>query len=281
MNPIDPDLLIRVQTLFGKLSPNNFPAPASLTKLLNDNVPAGTVQQLPLDVSILPAEAALFMTASVEMWQRAIHSFLYSAALPRVSPIWSAVSGYYSSHYSMRAFAHLLGHFQLFSKKRSVEFSIQGGQYVCTYKPKGSQGDHRFYWKVVKQDPYFVSDPLFTLNDENQPDSDSSHRGRANYADHLNQFSGFELPQQTDLITRIRQISTIQFSDPPIPNRERYPDLDSVQVVAYHRIVKFRRFLDEILGGTNRFWTQQRKPLWVRDLMDFQLVEQDSLRAFG
>jgi hypothetical protein len=46
----------------------------------------------------------------------------------------------------------------------------------------------------------------------------------------------------------------------PIPNADNFPDIASVQILAYHRIVKFRKVLDDIVGAEHRFWAIQRNP---------------------
>lgn len=62
-------------------------------------------------------------------------------------------------------------------------------------------------------------------------------------------------------------------SDAPIPNADSYPDIESVQLIAYHRLVRFRMFLDEILGSSNRFWSVHRKPSWALDYLNFQVIQ--------
>lgn len=133
----------------------------------------------------------------------------------------------------------------------------------------------------MKQSNEFAADPFFTLNPENEDISDIAHRGLANYADHLNRFEAFE-PLQTDVLrARIDHLSSIELSSVPIPNRTRYADLEAVQLVAYHRIVKFRRLLDSTLGGKNRFWNANRSPTWTANLMDFQVVEPRFLTVYA
>ena len=93
-----------------------FPDRSALSTCINDvfkNIAPGNVATLPND------KCALFATAGVEMWHRAIHSFLWSVALTESSPIWSSVSGYYSSHFVMRALAHSMGIFKSFSQKKN------------------------------------------------------------------------------------------------------------------------------------------------------------------
>ena len=96
----------------------------------------------------------MFTTGAVDIWMRAVHSFLVSASLTDVSSIWSSVAGYYSSHYAVRSIAHLLGFFQLFKGKRIVHLQFLSGQYVCSFDPKKAQDrEHKLYWQIVKKDP--------------------------------------------------------------------------------------------------------------------------------
>ena len=274
---IDPAVQLHITRAFAPL--NNaaavhaFPSPASLSQNLNRVVTSAKTGLIP--ASMTPAIARMFTTASVNMWMRAVHSFLISASLTDVSPIWASVAGYYSSHYSVRAVAHLLGFFQLFVKKRIIRLEVQGGHFVCTFNSKTADDrEHRFYWRVVKLNPLFAADPFFTQNDSGIDQSDGGHREWANYADHLPQFPIFHPLDKASLKNRIDKISGIEFSAPPIPRVSKYPDLEAVQIVAYHRLVRFRDLVDTILGDANRFWKFYRNPAWARDFMDFQLTEE-------
>ncbi len=202
-----------------------------------------------------------FATAAVDIWLRGVHGFLISASLSEASPIWAVVSGYYASHYSIRAMAHLLGYFQLFRQKRIVKLQIQNGVHICTFDSKDANDrEHRFYWKVVKNDKHFASDPLFTENLNDQDISDVAHRDRASYADHVQQCPTFRPLQLEEIKKRIDFISKMEFDVPPIPDRRKFPDVLSVQVVAYQRVVRFRQFLDQLLGSSSRFWNVHRNP---------------------
>jgi len=222
----------------------------------------------------------MFTTAAVDIWMRAVHSFLVSSSLTNVSPVWASVAGYYSSHYSVRALAHLLGFFQLFSRKRIVRLQFHGGSYVCNFDPKtAGDREHRFYWRIVKKDPHFATDTFFTENNSAIDDSDVAHRDRASYADHLPQFPVFRPLDAVALRTRINRISEIEFASPPIPRVSRYPDVESVQIIAYHRLVRFRNFVDAVVGGGNRFWNVHRDPTWARDFLDYQLTDEATMRS--
>lgn len=246
------------------------PAPGTLSKTLIHVVERTTGDTTMIDA----ATFGFFATAAVEMWHRSVHSFLISASLTKASPLWASVSGYYSSHYSVRAFAHLLGYFQLQSKRCIIQVEVNGKQYLCRIiKKQGGDREHKFYWKTVKNHSRFAADPFFTKNEEGQTHSDSGHRSKANYADHVNQFPTFQALDKVYLKERVEKIASIELSDAPIPRAESYPDTENVQLIAYHRMVKFRKFIDEALDGSNRFWKAQRKPGWCPNFLDFQIVE--------
>lgn len=279
---IDKGLRSRLEIAFTPLNAKGaekgFPPPTALSDALEAVLPAKEVTS----VSVTPKVASLFATAAVDIWLRAVHSFLVSASLTDASPLWASATGYYSSHYSVRALAHLLGHFQLFRRKRIVRLDLLSGRHICFFDPKqGADREHRLYWKLVKRDAHFASDPLFTENDSALDASDVGHRDRANYADHLFQFPSFRALDVAVLKARVQLISQIEFTTPPIPKRSLFPDVESVQVVAYHRIVTFRRFLDEVLGGSNRFWNVHRNPSWSGGMIDFQLTEQGGLDSLN
>jgi hypothetical protein len=269
---IDPALQLHIRRSFAPLNNeaavNSFPPAASLSQNLTKIV--GTRKTGAVPSNLTPAIAKMFTTASVNMWMRAVHSFLISTSLTNVSPIWASVAGYYSSHYSVRAIAHLLGFFQLFAKRRIVQLEIQAGHFVCKFNSKKADDrEHKFYWKVVKLNPLFAADQFFTQNE-----ADSAHRDWANYIDHLPQFPMFHPLDEASLKNRINKISEIEFSAPPIPDKNKYPDVENVQIVAYHRLVRFRNLVDATVGDTNRFWRVHRNPSWARDVMDFQLTEE-------
>ena len=258
---------------------SSFPPMGSLSAELRNRAPAA--RSGVASVNVQPRVATLFATASVDMWMRAVHSFLISASLSDVSDIWASVCGYYSSHYSVRAIAHLLGYFQLYAQKKIVQLQIVGGRHVCSYRSKNRfDREHRMYWRIVKQESLFASDQLFTENARARSvPADVNHRDRANYIDHLGQFPTFRPLDDAVLRGRVRRISGIEFSTPPIPDAERYPDVESVQIVAYHRLVRYRDLVDNILGGGNRFWSVYRNPTWAAEFMDYQLTEQATLRS--
>ena len=271
---------LQIELMFSKLNgaraSDSFPPPATLSRILNGIVDKATSDSAPIS----QIEITNFATAAVEMWHRAIHSFLISASLTKASPIWSSVSGYYSSHYSIRGFAHLLGYFQLNKKKRNIQLEINGTPYLCHIKPKGGNEEHKFYWMKVHEHPFFITNSFFPENNEYNVISDSAHRNKANYFDHLNGFPPFQVLDEIYLKQRVSVISKIEIDDAPIPNSESdpYPDIENVQIMAYHRMVKFREFIDNILGGSNRFWNVHRKPSWCPNFLNFQLVKPESAK---
>ncbi len=267
------DLEIRLRTTFNRLNTvaaaRAFPHVRALTENLEGLTPTASTQ-----IRITPRTAELFATASVDIWLRAVHTFLISAALTKASPIWSSICGYYSSHYSIRAFAHLLGYFLLFNKKRVVRWSLENGHHVCSFSPRGGgDREHKLYWNCVKRDEHFETDPLFCEHNPSLDASDVRHRDRANYADHIFQYPTFQELSRRELQDRIQLISQIEFQEPPIPEISQFIDLESVQIVAYHRLVRYRQFLDEALGGGNRFWNVHRNPGFASGIINFQLVE--------
>jgi|HubBroStandDraft_1064217.scaffolds.fasta_scaffold105265_2 hypothetical protein len=273
---IDPSLEAHVTRLFAPLNQQRagggFPITGALSSALNASVTPKSKAAYAVNIS--PTVATMFSAAGVNSWLRAVHSFLVSAALTDVSPIWASVAGYYSSHYSVRAIAHVLGFFQLFTAKQTVQIELQGNQFAGTFNPKkGSDREHKLYWKVVKTNPLFAADPFFTDNDASRDPSDAGHRERANYADFLPNFPTFAPLNRDEIIQRIQKISNIECSAPPIPSASRFPDIESVQVIAYHRLVRFRDLLDEVLGNGNRFWGVHRDPPWARGFIDYQLVD--------
>jgi hypothetical protein len=264
----------QISVMFSRLNTQSaagaFPAPRALSTLL-------TSKCAPYDQAFIaarPADMTLFATAAVEMWLRAIHSFLISASLTDASPIWASVAGYYSSHYSVRAFAHLLGLFHLHRDKRVIKLSRQGHGWIFEIiKKNAGDREHKLYWKFLAEHPEFNGDPFFYPNREDLPESDGSHRNRANYADHLNVFPQFKPLSEAFLAQRIQKIAEIQFSAVPVPNADKFPDIASVQILAYHRIVKFRKILDEVVGTEHRFWNVQRNPSWRPKDLTFEVVD--------
>lgn len=247
------------------------PQPGALAEVLIRQVPASSP---PSVVAAGPTLLTYFGTAAVEMWLRSVHSFLISASLTDASPIWSSVAGYYSSHYAIRAFAHLLGCFQLYRKKRIVRLEKENGRLVLKVEKKqGDHREHKFYWNFVCGRPPLDTDPFFYAFRDDVSASDGGHRNKANYADHIDRFPVFTPLSAEFLERRIERIAAVEFSSVPIPSADRFPDTLSVQLVAYHRIVRFRRFLDQTLGSTNRFWNVQRNPSWCSSAMTFSVVD--------
>lgn len=216
----------------------------------------------------------LFASAAVEMWHRALHSYILSAGLASTSPIWSSVAGYYASHYVVRGYAHLLGRYVLYRKKKVASLCLDQGQFYCRLDGKGAEErEHKSYWKFVKTSAEFGSDPFLNVDNCASPVSDQAHRTKANYFDHVGSFLKFRALTQEATVERIERISGISLSAIPVPDADDYPDLESVQIMAYHRIVRFRKYLDDLLGDRNNFWNTHRRPQWCQDIIDFQITE--------
>jgi hypothetical protein len=280
---IDPVLQAHISEAFTPLDNtaaiHAFPSPAALSNALTNVI--GIAPKVQVTKNVSQDVAKMFTTAAVNIWMRGVHSFLISASLTEVSPVWASVTGYYSSHYAIRALAHLLGFFQLYARKRIVQLQLRGGHYVCTFDPKkADQREHRFYWRIVKNDQHFAPDPFFTDNDPTPDKSDVAHRDRANYTDHLPHLPVFRPLDAVALKCRVERISDIEVISPPIPLVSRYPDIESIQIVAYHRLVRFRDLVDAIVGARNRFWAVHRNPPWAREFMDFQMIEESKLSQF-
>lgn len=264
-----------VDLTFGKLDKPNakliFPERGTLSKHLN-----GLLSRMGTTAPILAHDQSpLLASAGVEMWHRAIHSFLCSVALSKSSPLWASVSGYYSSHFVMRAFAHSMGIFKSFSEKTVIQVSVENGQFVCTplvWSSK-SQGEHAFYWKAVKGHPKLFNNDLFRENNERDIKSDSSHRTFANYTDHMNSFVPLDFPSMNEVADGVERISRIRLHSVTSPSREDFPDLQNVQILAFQRIIAFHDFLDEKVHK-NRFWRAHRRPDWCKNVMLYQVEEQ-------
>lgn len=269
----------QIKHLFANLSKGAsaqyFPPAGTLSSDLRDYIKGKAIGQHPISQQI----ATRFASSSVEIWQRSVHSFLISCALTTSSPLWASVAGYYSSHYVMRSFAHLLGYFQLHKEKKILQLQLSGNSYTCTIRPKGGNPEHTAYWKIVKSNPDFVSDPLFTSNEDPLPffgpekRSDQGHRNKANYADHIGGFPNFKVLDEPALKRRIVALSNLDLNDVPFPILDKYPDLNNVQLIAYHRMIKFKDYLDGIFGESNIFWKLTRRPSWFPEYLDFQVIE--------
>ena len=276
---------VKVEQLFAEYRRANvslgFPAVSSLSDRLNREAQSARSSNR-TEFQGDRALARLFASAAIEMWHRAVHSFLISSALTETSAIWAAVAGYYASHYVVRGHAHLLGRFLLYRHKQVAALGLRNGSFVCTLLRKGgSYREHKAYWKMVRESAEFSGDPFFSTDSEAIPLSDGAHRNKANYADHLANFASIKLSTSNEVVRRIQRIAEIELSSVPLPSSDRYPDLENVQVIAYHRIVRFRSFLDELLGDTNKFWNAHRQPNWCNAFIDFQIIAPDFVPTIG
>lgn len=263
-----------VELAFGKFDKPNarlgFPASGSFTRQLSALFDGHSA------APVLPHQnCSMIASAGVEMWHRAIHSFLWSVALTKSSPLWASVSGYYASHFVMRAVAHSIGIFKLFAKKSQVQVSVDNGQFICSPLVFGKNmgGEHAFYWRVAKEHPRFKLNDLFRENSERDPRSDSAHRTFANYTDHLCSFPPIEFSNVNELAISVEKISRIRLHSVSSPSREDYPDLQNVQILAFQRILAFQDFLDEKVPE-NRFWRMHRRPDWCKNVMLYQVDDQ-------
>jgi hypothetical protein len=260
-----------VNKIFEQLNqqgPDHLPKSGALAGMLRKHI-----EDRGMQFHLRAADAALFGSAAVEMWLKAVHSFLVSTSVMKASPVWSAVSGYYSSHYIMRAFSHLFGHFILGRDKQVVEMTLNRG-YFCDTKKKNKLVEHQYYWALPHGEFGIVGNPLFSTNPPIKDDSERSdgfHRIYANYFDHVYRFPEFTPLDETFLKARVDRVSELVTDSPTVPDHAKFPDLDAVHVIAYARIVRFRDFLDDAIDPKNRFWGFYRKPSWFVKYMDFQV----------
>ncbi len=267
-----PDKATFVRAIFRQLmrqKPERALAPGVLAEKLRSEIKTRGSQ-----FSLTAADAGLFGSAAVEMWVRAVHSFLISNSLLKASPIWSSAVGYYSSHYVMRAFSHLLGHFLLGRDGHVVKIELREGNYVCEATRK-NPAEHQYYWELPKRELGASDDVLFSNNprikDDRTQISDGFHRVFANYFDHVDGFPNFVPLDEEYLKTRIDRLSDLVGDAPTIPDHKKYPDLDAVHIIAYARIVKFREYLDDVVGPDNKYWHFYRDPPWFSKYLDFQI----------
>ncbi|MEN3331105.1 MAG: hypothetical protein V7641_470 [Blastocatellia bacterium] len=251
----------------------DFPKPGTLSKEFSALLGSSNT----IIASLPHNKSQMLASASVEMWHRAIHSFLWSVALAETSPLWASVSGYYASHFVMRAFSYSLGIYKSFLKKKTCQVVMNKGQFVLSILAKSNDGEHAFYWKAIKGHPKFVSDDLFRENSERNEKSDSAHRTFANYTDHVDSFTPIKPPSLEKVKENVEKISRIRRHSVTEPSRDDYPDLQNVQILAFQRIVAFHDFLDERIP-TNRFWRMHRRPSWCKNIMLYQ-VEDPGLEA--
>jgi len=256
--------------------PEHLPQSGALARTLRKHIKDRGMQ-----FNLRATDAALFGSAAVEMWLKAVHSFLISTSVMKASPVWSAVSGYYASHYIMRAFSHLFGHFILRRDKQVVEMTLNRG-YFCDIKKKNKLVEHQYYWELPHGEFGIAGNALFSTNPPIKDDSETSdgfHRVYANYFDHVDRFPEFTPLDEAFLRARVDRISELVTDSPKVPDNAKFPDLDAVHVLAYARIIRFRKFLDEAIDPRNRFWSFYRKPSWFSKYMDFQIRESPTLSS--
>ena len=164
--------------------------------------------------------------------------------------------------------------FHLHRNKRIIQLVRQGNGWVFELvNKKREDREHSLYWRFLAEHSELSGDPFFYANSDDAPQSDGAHRNRANYADHLNAFPVFKPLNEEDMAQRIKKIAEIRLSSVIRPDVAKFPDIGTVQVLAYHRIVKFRKLLDEVVGTNNRFWRIQRAPPWKPKDLTFEIIE--------
>ena len=265
-----------IHAIFARLQnekPERLPSAGVLADQLRANIKSKGNQ-----FSLKPTEACLFGSAAVEMWLRGVHSFLISNSLLKASPVWASTTGYYSSHYVMRALSHLLGHFLLGRDCRTVQMQLDNGKYVCDVAaPKSNLTEHQYYWQLPKQEIGSAIDTLFSDNrrikDERKEVSDGFHRIYANYFDHVYNFPDFEPLDDKYLRARIDRLSQLATDALKVPDHKKFPDLDTVHIIAYARLVLFRRCLDTVVGTEHKYWRYFRNPHWFTKYMHFQIPD--------
>jgi hypothetical protein len=235
---------------------------SSLTKLVERTGNAA--------INLNRQDATNFATASIEIWHRAIHSLLISIALKNDSPIWAAVVGYYASHYTFRAAAHLLGLFSLHGAKCTIEINGQTGPYFGAVVKKRKR-EHDWYRDKVSSSSLFGGDAFFRASPKAGLD-DREHRSIANYGDHLSRYPSISAIALEDVKDRMRNLERDPAVVPPELSATRFPDLDGVWVLAYQRISRFRKLVDDKVGR-NRFWEGHRAPSWATQFTNFDLAD--------
>lgn len=283
MSRIDKDeTRSRVLTTLRPNRPLGMPQRASLGEAIEARVrqylEANRIQKLPsLDVVLSGdfALASLFSTAAIEVWQRAVHALIVSCAISRASQQWSVVSGYYSSHYCVRAYAHLGGILLLYRLKRVAKIELTGSGYnLHMIKKNGSDREHALYWKETSTCEFFGLGRLASRNDDDESPNDARQRNIANYYDHVDAFRGVESATIEMARDRLYQLATLRLPENPLPRAEHYPDLDRIHLAAYYRIIRFRDYMDGLLESSSSYWNAHRDPQWARGLMTFQRPEE-------
>jgi hypothetical protein len=113
-----------------------------------------------------------------------------------------------------------------------VRLQLASGHYVCSYDLKRGR-EHQIYWRIVKADQHFETDPFFTQNKSvdaqrgevvgrgHDDNPEVAHRDWVQYTDHIVQIPSFKPLDKEALKLRINRISDIRFDAPPIPRSAR------------------------------------------------------------
>lgn len=240
----------QIREMFSVINTAGIPAPYPARWALSTCINSHRFihNRCPADMS----SRALFFTASLDLWQRGIHSLLLSMSLTKKSPLWSSASGYYASHYVVRSFANLFGYCvadlgQIDTIKDGADWFFR----IVDDKPK----EHSQYWSAAANK---IGTP-FVRNTARGEVGDKIHRTWASYADHLPEYASYGVTPDYDLRQRCEELSHIH---PAVPSIRAFPDLDHVQAIALARIVKYRDFADEVFGTESGTWSQMRQPAW-------------------
>lgn len=245
-----------------RLSAGFLPSRCSVSTVLRKRIDSKSL-------SLLPNELPMFISGSIEMWQRALHSFLVSVALTDSSHIWASTTAYYASHYVMRSVCHLFGVFALAQRHELLELKPAKGRFQIGVLLKGFR-EHQSYWTTAAM---LITDrpDLFHENDE------EAHRSFGNYQDHIDQLRNVTPWNERTMQDRIAALARMP-ADPILPKdgeiEDVYPNIVGAQALAMHRICFMRERLDVILGSKNKFWNANRAPGWCANIMKYQMEPQ-------
>ncbi len=260
-------LILLFQPLKNRPSAGTMPAELALSTSLTRLVKQRVVGE---PINLNRQDATNFATAAVEIWHRAVHSLLISIALKKDSPVWSAVAGYYASHYTFRAAAHLLGFFSLHGARCTITISGQAGPYFGAVVKK-LEREHDWYREKVSSSKLFGGDAFFSARPNGGLD-DREHRSRANYGDHLTHYPPISPVSVEEIKDRMRTLERYPAVVPPELSDARFPDIEGVWILAYQRISRFRKLVDDKVGK-NRFWEGHRDPPWAKPFTNFDMAD--------
>ena len=79
------------------------------------------------------------------------------------------------------------------------------------------------------------------------------------------------------LITEAGELSEAITETPSLARAGHFPDVDAVQIIAYARLIKYRRLLDNLLDQ-NKYWSRNRTPVWCAKYVNYQAPELSDLQ---